>query len=100
VDVDTYGAVLLGLRDCLPNTSPTLTELTDAAGGRLEERVKLSEVRRVSKEMNKKAEAVRRGGDPAIDFVASTPERVTIVDPYLAFIIAWGMSTFGLPTLH
>jgi hypothetical protein len=98
LDVDTYGAVLLGLRDRLPATSTSLTELTDAVNAHLEQRLQLQEVRRVCREMRKRAEQHRKGGDAPIDVSESAPERLTIVDPYLAFYIAWGLESLGLPS--
>ena len=57
----------------------------------------LREVKRVCREMRKLAERQRREGDAAVDLTDTAPEMFTVADPYLAFYIAWGLHTLGLP---
>lgn len=104
-EVDTYGAVLLGLRDCLlmtringlPATSISLTELTDAVNMNLIQRLELRDVRRVCLLMRKRAEEYRHGDDASLDVSETSPARLTVVDPYLAYYISWGLDSLGLP---
>lgn len=100
VEVDKYSAVLLGLQRCLPNIRMTLTELTDAVGSILQEKMTLQQVRNVCTTMQDIGNRQRQDGDPAVEFQNEVrPETFTIVDPYLAYFLAWGLQSLDLPVL-
>lgn len=94
--VDLYSAVLLVLHRKRGKRQMTPAELSTAMNEFMDVRPQLQLVRRTCENMSKIALAQRGDGDAALDY-SSNPERLTVVDPYLAFYIAWGLQGLGIP---
>jgi hypothetical protein len=99
VEVDNYGAVFLALHDLMPDTTITLQKLTDTVNAILAERLDLQYVRRVCQAMEKASKEVNPEGDPAVQYLSRSPEKIVIADPYLAFFFAWGLGSLDLPVV-
>lgn len=94
--VDLYSAVLIALSLKLPKRQLTPVELSDAMNEFLATRPQLARIRRTCQQMAEIALRNRGDGDAGLDY-STTPERLSVVDPYLAFFLAWGLSELELP---
>lgn len=94
--LDLYSAVLIALRRRSPKRSLTTAELSETLNEVMETRPQMERIRRTCGQMGKIAFQKRGDGDVALDF-STNPERLSVVDPYLSFFIAWGLPQLGLP---
>jgi hypothetical protein len=94
--VDLYSAVLIALYRRSPKRSMTSAELSEALNEFMETRPALDRIRRTCAAMAKIALEKRGDGDVALDY-STNPERLNIVDPFLAFYLAWGLRQLDLP---
>jgi len=93
--LDLYSAVLLAVRRRAPKRNLTTAELSEALNEFMETRPPLYRIRRTCSQMAAIALRERGDGDVALDY-STNPERLSIVDPFLAFFIAWGLPELGL----
>ena len=88
------------LQDPAVDKHPGLRQkLTDTVNAILAERLDLQYVRRVCQAMEKASKEVNPEGDPAVQYLSRSPEKIVIADPYLAFFFAWGLGSLDLPVV-
>jgi hypothetical protein len=94
--VDLYSAVLLAIGRRLPKRQMSPQELSDEMNSFLLARPQLADIVRACREMSDIAFRFKGEGDSSLDYSPS-PARLSVVDPYLAFFVRWGLHRLDLP---